>query len=118
MPFTFIDLFAGIGGFHGALRGLGGTCVYSVEIDPAAAAIYKNNWGHDPLGDITLDVNESEVKVPPHDVLVAGFPCQPFSKSGAQRQIFQSAPVVTKNESPASENSMVFHAKMEKSISE
>ena len=75
MPFTFIDLFAGIGGFHGALRGLGGNCVYSVEIDPAAAEIYKNNWGHDPLGDITLDVNESEVKVPPHDVLVAGFPC-------------------------------------------
>jgi DNA (cytosine-5)-methyltransferase 1 len=85
MPFTFIDLFAGIGGFHGALRGLGGNCVYSVEIDPAAAAIYKNNWGHNPLGDITLDVNESQVKVPPHDVLVAGFPCQPFSKSGAQR---------------------------------
>jgi len=85
MSFTFIDLFAGIGGFHGALRGLGGNCVYSVEIDPAAATIYKNNWGHDPLGDITLDVNESEVKVPPHDVLVAGFPCQPFSKSGAQR---------------------------------
>lgn len=85
MPFTFIDLFAGIGGFHGALRGLGGNCVYSVEIDPVAAEIYKNNWGHDPLGDITLDVNESQVKVPPHDVLVAGFPCQPFSKSGAQR---------------------------------
>jgi DNA (cytosine-5)-methyltransferase 1 len=85
MPFTFIDLFAGIGGFHGALRGLGGNCVYSVEIDPAAAAIYKKNWGHDPLGDITLDVNDSEVKVPPHDVLVAGFPCQPFSKSGAQK---------------------------------
>ena len=85
MPFTFIDLFAGIGGFHAALHGLGGKCVYAVEIDPDAAAIYQKNWGINPLGDITEDVSESQVKIPKHDVLVAGFPCQPFSKSGAQR---------------------------------
>lgn len=83
--FTFVDLFAGIGGFHAALSGMGGKCVYAVEIDTAAARVYKNNWGLDPLGDITLDANDSQVRVPKHDVLCAGFPCQPFSKSGAQR---------------------------------
>lgn len=85
MAFTFIDLFAGIGGFHAALEALGGKCVYAVEIDQAAAKIYEHNWGMNPLGDITKDVSENGVKVPKHDVLVAGFPCQPFSKSGAQR---------------------------------
>lgn len=85
MSFTFIDLFAGIGGFHAVLSGFGGDCVYAVEIDPKAAAVYENNWGLNPLGDITEHVNDSTMKVPPHDVLVGGFPCQPFSKSGAQR---------------------------------
>ncbi len=83
--FTFVDLFAGIGGFHTALAGMGGHCVYAVEIDQRASAVYERNWGLNPLGDITIDVNETQVNVPPHDVLVAGFPCQPFSKSGAQR---------------------------------
>lgn len=82
--FRFIDLFAGIGGFHAALKAYGGECVYSVEIDPAAAAVYHRNWGHDPLGDITADSNDDVMKVPAHEVLVAGFPCQPFSKSGFQ----------------------------------
>jgi DNA (cytosine-5)-methyltransferase 1 len=85
MAFTFIDLFAGIGGFHAALEALGGNCVYAVEIDPAAANVYERNWGMNPLGDITEDVSENSMRVPKHDVLVAGFPCQPFSKSGAQR---------------------------------
>ena len=85
MSFTFVDLFAGIGGFHAALSAMGGRCVYAVEVDKAAAQIYKNNWGLDPLGDITEDVSDTQVLVPRHDVLVAGFPCQPFSKSGAQR---------------------------------
>lgn len=64
----------------------GGECVYAVESDGAAAAVYRRNWGMDPLGDLTLDADESTVKmrVPDHDVLVAGFPCQPFSKAGAQ----------------------------------
>lgn len=83
--FTFIDLFAGIGGFAAVLQGMGGRPVYSVEIDQQAARIYKQNWGHDPLGDITQDANDEVMNVPPHDVLAAGFPCQPFSKSGAQR---------------------------------
>jgi DNA (cytosine-5)-methyltransferase 1 len=84
MAFTFVDLFAGIGGFHAALSGMGGKCVYAVENDKNAAEIYQKNWGISAFGDITQDANE-KVKVPPHDVLVAGFPCQPFSKSGDQR---------------------------------
>jgi DNA (cytosine-5)-methyltransferase 1 len=84
-PFRFVDLFAGIGGFHAALAAMGGECAYAVEIDPRAAEVYRLNWGIDPLGDITADANDEGVRVPDHDVLVAGFPCQPFSKSGAQR---------------------------------
>lgn len=83
--FTFIDLFAGIGGFHAALSAMGGQCVYAVEIDQAAAAVYERNWGINPLGDITGVATEREVLIPDHDVLCAGFPCQPFSKSGAQK---------------------------------
>jgi DNA (cytosine-5)-methyltransferase 1 len=83
--FKFVDLFAGIGGFHAALSAMGGKCVYAVEIDPDAARIYEQNWGINPLGDVTVDANDDEVRVPEHDVLVAGFPCQPFSKSGYQR---------------------------------
>ena len=83
--FTFIDLFAGIGGFHAAMSALGGKCVYASEIDPKAAAIYEQNWGINPLGDLTEDANDEVMNVPSHDVLCAGFPCQPFSKSGAQR---------------------------------
>lgn len=83
--FRFIDLFAGIGGFHAALSALGGECVYAVEVDQKAAAVYHRNWGIDPLGDVTKDANEDVMNVPAHEVLAAGFPCQPFSKSGAQR---------------------------------
>lgn len=86
MPaFRFIDLFAGVGGFHAAMKAYGGECVYAVEIDAAAAAVYERNWGQNPLGDITNDANDEVMKVPAHEVLTAGFPCQPFSKSGAQR---------------------------------
>jgi len=83
MSFTFIDLFAGIGGFHSALTSLGGECVFASEIDPDAARIYENNWGIKPQGDIVA-LTEHDVLVPDHDVLCAGFPCQPFSKSGKQ----------------------------------
>lgn len=89
--FTFIDLFAGIGGFHAAMKAFGGECVYAVEIDKKAANVYDANWGkHDgrsAYGDITQDADADLdiMNVPAHDVLCAGFPCQPFSKSGAQR---------------------------------
>ncbi len=85
MSFKFVDLFAGIGGFHGALSALGGECVYASEIDRAAARVYTRNWGLVPDGDITLAANDSTMNVPEHDVLVGGFPCQPFSKSGKQK---------------------------------
>jgi DNA (cytosine-5)-methyltransferase 1 len=84
MSFSFVDLFAGIGGFHAALSAFGGRCVYAIENDPQAAKVYNKNWGLNPLGDITLDANDGTMRVPKHDVLTAGFPCQPFSKSGAQ----------------------------------
>lgn len=85
--FTYSDLFAGIGGFHAALSAMGGDCVYAVEIDKDAARVYEQNWGINPLGDITEDAGEQGVTeaIAPHDVLAAGFPCQPFSKSGAQK---------------------------------
>jgi DNA (cytosine-5)-methyltransferase 1 len=85
MAFTFVDLFAGIGGFHAAMTALGGNCVYASEIDPLAAKVYEANWGLKPAGDLTLDANDTTMLVPDHDVLLAGFPCQPFSKSGKQR---------------------------------
>jgi DNA (cytosine-5)-methyltransferase 1 len=93
MAFTFIDLFAGIGGFHAALSQLGGRCVLASEIDPHARAVYERNWGHrqpgrrgsvDIVGDI-VPLTDDVVRVPRHDVLAAGFPCQSFSKSGFQR---------------------------------
>ena len=84
MSFKFVDLFAGIGGFHAALSALGGTCEYASEIDESASRIYLRNWGIKPAGDITLAANEENMEVPNHDVLVGGFPCQPFSKSGKQ----------------------------------
>jgi len=82
-----VDLFAGIGGFHAVMKAFGGECVYAVEIDPKAANVYEANWGHSALGDITRDADADldVMTVPEHDVLCAGFPCQPFSKSGAQR---------------------------------
>jgi DNA (cytosine-5)-methyltransferase 1 len=85
MPFRFVDLFAGVGGFHAVGYALGGEGVYAVEVDEAAARIYRQNWGLNPLGDITTDANDHSMRVPEHDVLFAGFPCQPFSKSGAQQ---------------------------------
>lgn len=84
-PLRYADLFAGIGGFAAALNALGAEHTYSVEIDKAAAAVYARNWGHDPLGDITEDANDSVMRVGEHDILAGGFPCQPFSKSGAQK---------------------------------
>jgi DNA (cytosine-5)-methyltransferase 1 len=86
MTFTFIDLFAGIGGFHGALSSIGGECVWASEFDRQAATVYELNWGISPAGDIVPLTDPKVSKdIPKHDVLCAGFPCQPFSKSGKQR---------------------------------
>lgn len=79
----FIDLFAGIGGFHVALSRLGHECVFASEIDEQLRQIYQKNFPK-MNGKIYGDIRESKHKVPAHDFLCAGFPCQPFSKSGAQ----------------------------------
>ncbi len=80
--YTFIDLFAGIGGFHYALSSYGAECVFSSEIDEKAAQTYNNNHQMMPAGDITK-INESDI--PAHNILCAGFPCQAFSISGKQK---------------------------------
>lgn len=80
--YTFIDLFAGIGGFRLALDSLGARCVYSNEWDREAQKVYKENFGETPEGDIT---QVDEKKIPAHDILCAGFPCQAFSISGKQK---------------------------------
>lgn len=79
--FKFIDLFAGIGGFHQAMVQLGGECVFASEIDKYAIESYYENYGIDSKCNIR-DVDEK--KIPMHDVLCAGFPCQAFSKAGKQ----------------------------------
>ncbi|MDR0357328.1 MAG: DNA cytosine methyltransferase [Clostridiales Family XIII bacterium] len=80
--FTFIDLFAGIGGFHEAGTQMGGRCVFACEIDKHARIAYKHNYRMEPYGDITaIDEN----CVPDHDILFAGFPCQPFSIIGNRK---------------------------------
>jgi DNA (cytosine-5)-methyltransferase 1 len=85
MSVTFIDLFAGIGGFHAAGASFGWKCVFANEIDPAAASVYELNWGKPAFGNIHDFTRKHRKKsIPEHDVLFAGFPCQPFSKSGKQ----------------------------------
>lgn len=102
--FTFIDLFAGVGGFHHALAGLGGECVLAVELDPEARKVYAASFPELAPDQIQTDIRsltrvspdpdadeltpeEIRARVPDHDVLCAGFPCQPFSKSGFQRGV-------------------------------
>tara|TARA_R110000744_G_scaffold380541_1_gene501872 strand:- start:4927 stop:6144 length:1218 start_codon:yes stop_codon:yes gene_type:complete len=77
--FRFIDLFAGIGGVRLGFQQAGGTCVFSSEYDKGAQKTYKENHGEVPFGDIT---KINELSIPDHDVLLAGFPCQPFSHAG------------------------------------
>lgn len=80
--YNFIDLFAGIGGFHYALTSLGANCVFASEWDKHASETYKINFGIEPKGDIT-QIDEKEI--PKHDILCGGFPCQAFSVSGKQK---------------------------------
>lgn len=81
----FIDLFCGLGGFRIAFEKLGCKCVFSSDIDKYATQTYKANFGELPLGDITK-INSNDI--PQHDILCAGFPCQPFSIAG-KRQGFR-----------------------------
>lgn len=99
--FNFVDLFAGIGGFHHALEALGGNCVLASDLDENCRKVYRATWPEHPdsalIGDVrTLTQNddgsdktlkEISALVPDHDVLCGGFPCQPFSKSGMQKGI-------------------------------
>lgn len=84
--FRFVDLFAGLGGFHLALLELDGEGVFAAEWEPALNDLYEVNFGLKPWFDIsTLDTDEViHDAIPHHEVLTAGFPCQPFSKSGSQ----------------------------------
>jgi DNA (cytosine-5)-methyltransferase 1 len=83
--FTFIDLFAGIGGLRRAFEGIGGHCVFTSELDKYAQLTYKANYtcDHPLVGDI---VQTAASSIPTHDVLLAGFPCQPFSIAGVSKK--------------------------------
>ena len=83
MVYKFIDLFAGIGGMRIAFESNGCECVYSNEWNKYSQKTYKENFGEEPDGDIT-QVDEKEI--PDHDILVAGFPCQPFSIAGVSKK--------------------------------
>lgn len=83
IPFSFIDLFAGIGGFRIPLDKFGGRCVFSSEINTYAQKTYKAWFGETPSGDIT---EISPASIPDHDILAAGFPCQPFSLAGVSKK--------------------------------
>ena len=81
--FNFIDLFAGIGGIRLAFQNLGGKCVFTSEWDKFSKMTYEANFGEVPFGDIT---KISEEDIPDHDILLAGFPCQPFSIAGVSKK--------------------------------
>ncbi len=81
--FTFIDLFAGIGGIRLAYQNLGGKCVFTSEWDNYSKKTYEANFGEVPFGDIT---KISEKNIPDHDILLGGFPCQPFSIAGVSKK--------------------------------
>jgi len=92
--FSFIDLFAGIGGFRQAFQELGGKCLFSSEWEKSAQQTYFRNYGECPFGDINhfttkntttgQEITDKDIDrlIPDHDVIAAGFPCQPFSKAG------------------------------------
>jgi DNA (cytosine-5)-methyltransferase 1 len=80
--FTFIDLFAGIGGFRLAFEHVGGQCVFASEWDKFSQQTYLANFGHKPAGDITKILSED---IADHDILTGGFPCQPFSIAGVTK---------------------------------
>jgi DNA (cytosine-5)-methyltransferase 1 len=81
--FTFIDLFAGIGGFRLGFQKQGGKCVFTSEWDKNSQKTYEANFGEVPFGDIT---QIDEKQIPKHDILLGGFPCQPFSLAGVSKK--------------------------------
>lgn len=81
--FKFIDLFAGIGGIRLAFQNLGGECVFTSEWDTYSKKTYEANFGEVPFGDIT---KIKENQIPDHDILLGGFPCQPFSIAGVSKK--------------------------------
>lgn len=81
--FKFVDLFAGIGGIRLAYQNLGGKCVFTSEWDTYSKKTYDANFGEVPFGDITK-INETQI--PDHDILLGGFPCQPFSIAGVSKK--------------------------------
>jgi len=85
MSFQFVDLFAGIGGFHGALATMGGHGLAAAECDKFASDVYQRNWSVDYFYEQVEDLSRVAHNFDDFDVLTAGFPCQPFSKSGLQR---------------------------------
>jgi DNA (cytosine-5)-methyltransferase 1 len=82
MNLNFIDLFAGIGGIRLGFQDLFGECLFSSEWDKYAQITYEANFGHKPEGDIT-QINEKDI--PNFEILLAGFPCQPFSNAGLKK---------------------------------
>lgn len=96
VAFRFIDLFAGVGGFHLALASQGGQCVFASEIDRSARLTYAMNFGLIPFGDIRTITRNSDGtpnlrairnRIPQADVIAAGFPCQPFSLAGVSSRL-------------------------------
>jgi DNA (cytosine-5)-methyltransferase 1 len=84
--FTFIDLFAGIGGLRRGFESIGGKCIFTSEWDKYAAQTYAANFPHD-THEVSGDITQIDVKdIPKHDVLLAGFPCQPFSIAGVSKK--------------------------------
>jgi DNA (cytosine-5)-methyltransferase 1 len=86
-PFTFVDLFAGIGGLRRPFDKLGGKCVFTCEWDDFSRTTYRKNFGIDhEFGRDIRDYSQDPSKVPDHDLLLAGFPCQPFSIAGVSKK--------------------------------
>ena len=86
LPFSFIDLFAGIGGFRIGMTAVGGDCLFSSEWDKYAARTYQSWFGDYEIHTNDIRLVDPSDGIPDHDVLCAGFPCQPFSLAGVSKK--------------------------------